>query len=145
MIKAEIKTTISFDSDVFTNLIVSAIEGGSNYWYFLPEESVNKINDVVSEILQQNPTKDLDGLRRPLSVKLARALMHTNDIAIGINDVESPETRLGFISNSSCRNALKIMHNEYCDDYLDAINGNDDAVTADIFFQLCVFGEVIYC
>jgi hypothetical protein len=41
-------------------------------------------------------------------------------------------------------NGMQLMADEYPKHFLDVIRGNDDAITADVFIQCCVFKEVIY-
>lgn len=40
--------------------------------------------------------------------------------------------------------ALTIMAQKHGRHFSDLLAENDDAITADVFFQLCVFGDVIY-
>lgn len=42
------------------------------------------------------------------------------------------------------RRGLQIMATKYCKHWNDFVNENDDANTADIFGQCCVYGEYIY-
>lgn len=136
MIQAEIKTTIEFSEPVFSNLIICALEGGSNYWYWLPSDEVKKINQYYKHL---HPTSE----KEPLASKIAQCIFHT-DIRITITDMESPDDVLGYIDGKRCINALIKMYEDYHEHYLDAINGNDDAVTADIFFQLAVLGNLTF-
>ena len=39
---------------------------------------------------------------------------------------------------------LEVMADKYPNHFGDAIAGNDDATTGDVFLQCCVFGDVLY-
>jgi len=110
--------------ETINNLIIGALEGGSNYWYLLPDLSM---------------------------VKYHHDLCLTEQVMIAINDgaiipIEDVETyeHLGEISLPGIKKAVKLLHENYPHHYADAITGDYDAITSDIFFQLIVMGEVVY-
>jgi hypothetical protein len=42
------------------------------------------------------------------------------------------------------KKGLNLMAKKYPEHFADFLEENDDAITADVFLQLCLFGEVIY-
>lgn len=49
-----------------------------------------------------------------------------------------------FLDKDSLKKGIKIMNKNYNQHYMNAIGDDYDAITADVFFQCCVFGETIY-
>lgn len=106
------------------DLMIGAFEGGSNYWYFLPDLTMVKRSGYLSEDVMNSVMKD--------------------EQQIPIHDVENPDELLGYLTQDGVQNAVKLMHDHYPQHYSDAITENYDAVTSDVFFQLAVFKEIVY-
>ena len=117
-----------FNKQTIEDLLVTALEGGSNYWYFLPDlDNVEKLT-----------WKDL-----PLAVKISNAVQFHN-AKVDVHDIEDPAKKLGGISQDNFKRAYEIL-NLRCVDTLDNINNeNYDANDADIWFQLVVMGEISF-
>lgn len=111
------------------DMIIGALEGGSNYWYRLNDDK--QFWDM---------TKELKG--DPLASRLAVSLLDKG-MEMEIEDVETGE-KLGTLSLASIEKGEQIMHDEYPHHYADAIKETDDADTADVWFQLCVMGKLVY-
>lgn len=110
------------------NLMVTALEGGSNYWYDIPTTA------TTIEI----------GRRYMLE---PGSLAVTNGAFDGFEiDVHSMEEfdRRGKISLENFSRAEELMIKHHPRALADIISGDFDQLTADIWFQLVVFGEVIY-
>lgn len=116
--------------DMVENIIVTAIEGGSNYWYSIPDHSY----DVIKSL---EPTQ-------PVSIGLARAVM-THRIDIEIDDIEDDEP-VGTLSYNKIKERLQTAHeDESVMRHLMAFIQEDyDADNADVVFQYLVMGEVVY-
>jgi len=78
------KIQIEIDDSVLEDVFVTAIEGGSNYWYFLSEDAVRLIRKVV-------PREE----ESCLSVATFKAVM--KGTIIPINDVENEEDIIGWV------------------------------------------------
>ena len=112
--------------ETINDLIIGALEGGSNYWYDLPDLSMVEYFPVI---------------RLPIMDRIIAAI---NDGAIiPVQDVETHE-HLGEISLTNIKRAVKLMHDNHPHHYADAITGDHDAITSDIFLQLIVMGELVY-
>lgn len=54
------------------------------------------------------------------------------------------EEKPAYLSPIKIAQGIDIFVKEWSGDYKAVMEGNDDAETADIFLQVCLFGEVIY-
>jgi len=117
-------------SDHFEDIIVTALEGGSNYWYSLDVDEFKK--DLAGK----------DG--EPLSSRIAKSLENP-DFKMNVYDAEALEEEfLGILSQSSMLKAIELAYDEYQWVYSDLMHGDLDATSADILFQLAVMGELVF-
>jgi hypothetical protein len=114
-----------------TNLLCSALEGGSNYWYYIGKKAMAIVDEVFPSD-GNTPTVD----RIWAAIKAGKE--------IEIRDAEDPREVLGKISLASIANGEQIMAEKYPHHFADIINENDDAITGDVWFQLATMGEVVY-
>jgi len=121
----EFKTTI--EDQKIKDQIITAIEGGSNYWYFLPD-------------LSMLPEKK-EG--EALSERIGRAVLDEG-IAVPVYDYEDQHEKLGDLTKESIAKALEIMSRDYSDHFADMVDETGDADTADVFFQLAVMGDIVF-
>lgn len=121
-----ITTTVEIPPRRIADLMVTAIEGGIGYW-------------CKSVKLSGQPTV---GLKQPWYDD--ESLYEDQMLQIVV--VDEDDKRL-FIGVDHMKKAFKLMQ-EYGTPkgfhFRDFINENDDATTADVWFQLAVFGEVVY-
>jgi len=82
-----IKTNIS--RETLEDIIVTALEGGSNSWYYLSDRSLEITKAAVPEYLNM-----------PLSMAIAVAILD-HGVTMPINDYENIEEELGEISLST--------------------------------------------
>lgn len=105
------------------DLIITALEGGSNYWYYLPYQFRNTpkwmapAEYVIQEIHKGESYKVLDN--------------------------EDGEY-LGELNAPNIVRAKKLLKKDYSEFYADVMKDEWDAETADVFFQLLVMGELVY-
>ena len=111
-------------------LLVDALEGGSNYWYFLEDDSIKAINEKIP---QDKET--------PLSIRMFKAIVSGADVPV--YDCETNE-KLGSISLKSIKKGESTMVTKYPFHFSAIIKENYDATTADVWFQLAVMNDVIY-
>ncbi len=125
----KLKLKLELTYETFENIIVTALEGGSNYWYVLGD-------------MEGIPMREEMPNKAP-SQRIAYGLWHNKDSEVSIWDVEDNEL-LGTLTYDSVREGMQIA----CDNYLEEINmmiGEDyDAWTADTLFQVLVMGEVTF-
>nr|WP_288837667.1 hypothetical protein [uncultured Flavobacterium sp.] len=116
--------------DVY-NLLVSAIEGGSNYWYFISDGMSEKIYKV---------TEDMEG--QPFVDRMLMAIQ--KGLPVKVRDIEEPNEILGTLTAERWATAEKLLIEKQRSHLGDILKENDDATTADVFFQLAVMGELVY-
>lgn len=126
------KIEFEIDDSVLEDIFVTAIEGGSNYWYFLSNDAVRLIRKAVPR--EEEPC---------LSVATFKAVM--KGTIIPINDVENEDEVIGLISLKAMADRLsKLATSDNREHLLAHIEGNGDADSADVVFQYLAMGEVVY-
>ena len=120
--------------EILENIFVTAIEGGSNYWYFINEENHEKMRRSVPVEKEQC-----------FSTALFRAV-YDEALDIDVHDVEDTEEKIGTLSVRSMFERLdNLMKDE---DYRWAlfaeIEEQGDAISSDVVFQYLTMGEVVY-
>jgi hypothetical protein len=129
----ELSINQSIDRDTLENIFVTALEGGSNYWYYLPHESILAIREAVP--------KSVDAY---LSTAILKAILD-HDVDVQICDAEDEDEVVGLISKSTMQERLQAMWNSPNRSILQAeIDGEGDADSSDVVFQYIAMGEVIY-
>jgi hypothetical protein len=132
-----IPVTHNISKERIADVLCSAFEGGSNYWYRIEKE-------VTPEEGKRFKTfPDLgDGtsyLDLPLSEGGALIVSDFN----GVNEGETPKKRT--LNLSSIQRGLKVMAEKYprhFGHFLDEERA--DSITGDVFLQCCLFGEIVY-
>jgi len=133
----ENKITITIKKEVpreiLENIFVTALEGGSNYWYFLSEDAVKIIRSVVSK--EKNFY---------LSTAILEAILDHN-VEVPINDAEDEEEVLGVLSKKIIQERLQNLANS--SDYWALereLSEDGDAETSDVVFQHLVMEEIVF-
>lgn len=103
-------------------LFITAVEGGSNYWFEVAEGCMPKSESLsdLYEVCLECPEFQVDVFER-----------NTFDL-------------LGIINLERLIKGLDIMMRDYPRHYADVIEDNADAETADVYFQCVVMGEVVF-
>lgn len=128
-----ISVTRTISRKVIEDVFVTALEGGSNYWYFLPEQSVKAIREAVP--------KSVDPY---LSTAIGKAILDFG-VEVDISDVDDEEEVLGTISMKTLQERLQKLADSEHNWALDReINEDGDAETSDIVMQYMALGEIIY-
>lgn len=113
-------------------IFIQAIESASTYWYFIPDCEAFK-----SELfLKKNPA-------RPAFSERLWDLVQAG-FTIPIHDYYNKSNKLGELSKESIKKGEKLMHEENFRHYSDLILDQWDDITADVWFQYCTLGEVIF-
>ena len=120
--------------DVLENIFVTALEGGSNYWFHLNNDNYNKIRKAV-------PKDELPYL----SIAMFKAVLD-HGVEVDIHDAEDEDEVLGTISSSTIYDRLERLSNDsglrWC---LNAeIDENGDAETSDVCFQFIVMNDYVF-
>lgn len=119
---------------ILENIFVTALEGGSNYWYLIPSKEVKNIRKFVPK--SEEPA---------LSVAMFMAIFDRG-LEVAIHDVENPEECLGNISLDSIMRTIKELSiDENFNRFWNAeVREEGDAETSDAVFQYFVMGEIVF-
>ena len=122
---------VKLTDETRSNLLCSAIEGGSNYWYFLGEDA--------DKIIQSVAPRDKE---TPYVTRMWAAIKAGKEIPI--RDAEDEKTILGKISLVSICEGEQLMLDKQPRHFADILSENDDATTGDVWFQYAVMKEIVY-
>jgi len=118
--------------EVLEEIFVTAIEGGSNYWYYLSDEAKKLIRDAVPR--SEDPY---------LSTATLKAI--EKGVEVPINDAEDEDEVIGTISLKTMNERLqKLAESKNRDALVSHINEEGDGDSADIVFQYLAFGEIVF-
>jgi len=124
--------------EILENIFVTALEGGSNDWYWITDETVAKVRKYVSR--KEEP---------PLSTAVFKAVMdHGVVVQIHDNDsmTEDESDLLGELNHNTIKDRLQALANnkDYSYALEQELNETGDAATSDVVFQFLVMGECIF-
>jgi histidinol phosphatase-like PHP family hydrolase len=129
----EIKIIQGVSREVLEDIFVTALEGGSNYWYYLPHESIEAIRKAVPK--EEDPY---------LSTAILKAILD-HDVKVAINDADDETEVVGVITRGTMQARLQLLAESRMKWALDAhLKEVGDAESADIVFQYLAMGEVVY-
>lgn len=119
--KKQITITVKKEitQEQLSDLLCSALEGGSNYWY--------------KEVMPLGEKK-----KYSTSSFYAALIEH----GFTIKDKETGE--MFTVKPEKFEKAFQLMADDYARHFNDFINDGGDAETADVFLQLCVFEDIIF-
>lgn len=112
------------------DMLTGALEGGSNYWYEIKESADKIINDA---------TPDMKG--QPYVDRFFKAVQLGH--AIQVHDCENDEL-LGEVTMHAIQEGERLMLAKHPEHWANILNENDDAETADVWFQMVVLKELVY-
>ena len=132
--KMEMKITQEVSREILEDIFVTALEGGSNYWYYLPDNSVEAIRKAVSK--EEDPY---------LSTAILKAILD-HDVKVAINDAENEEEVIGVITRSTMQGRLQLLADSKENKWAleRHLREQGDAGSADVVFQYLTMGEVVY-
>jgi len=113
--------TLDIDDERVWDLLVSAFEGGANYWIRRME-------------IATQPTEAGGG----------RAWVPLKGGALRVHVADRDVTPLRLLDQAAIARGLELMSQHHQDHFADVIGGTDDAITGDVFLQLCLFDKIIF-
>ena len=129
----EIKIIQGVKREVLEDVFVTALEGGSNYWYFLPDHSIEAIRKAVPK--EEDPY---------LSTAILKAILD-HDVKVAVNDAENEEEVIGVITRGTMQARLQLLADSEERWALERhMREEGDAGSADVVFQYLTMGEVVY-
>lgn len=128
-----IKLKMNISRQTMEDVFVTALEGGSNYWYYISQTAIDKVRAVVP--------KTEEG---PLSVALFKAVFD-HDVEVPVNDYENKKVILGVLSKKNIQTRLqKMIDDGYADILMDEEAGDGDANSSDTIFQYMTMGSIVF-
>ena len=120
--------------EVLENVCVTALEGGSNYWYYLTDDAVDLIRKAVPK------SKD------PYLSRAILTAVLDHDVEVPINDAEEEDEIVGYLSKKTIQERLTRLNNdEGCRWALDKeLSEEGDANSSDVVFQYLAMGECVF-
>ena len=122
----KVAVTMKVSLERMKDLLTDALEGGSNYWYIIKDYRLPAGKTVKDFEFPHNDIPFAEG---------GAAL---------IGDLEDESVTPKWLDLPALIKGLRVMARKYPRHFTDFINENDDAITADVYLQCCLFGEVIY-
>lgn len=122
--------TVTLTDERRLDMLTGALEGGSNYWYEIKETADSIIRECTPE-MQGRPFVD----RMFMAIKQGRAIQ--------VHDCETDEL-LGEITMQAMEEGEKLMQAKHPEHFADILSENDDATTADVWFQMVVLKDLVY-
>lgn len=134
-------------NQMIEDLLVTALEGGSNYWFYLPDTRMCEGYESKNPIYNK-PT--------PLSLQIHEAVLDGKEVPImdaetvELYDKKGKELKepkgdhLGFISKVNYERAEELLLDKHPHVLGNILGENYDANDADVWFQLVVMGELVY-
>lgn len=105
---------IEVTAQSIADMMIGAIEGGSTYWC----DHIDTANKDWS-----------------------KAETYEKPFAFTVTD---DDDNVYVMDNVSTQKGLELMANDYPTHFADMMQEQGDAETSDVFFQLCVLGELVY-
>ena len=133
-----IKTTIS--KKRIQNLLVGALEGGSNYWY-----SINRY--VFPDGITHQDFREGGKFTDPHDYFHSSEIIPLTEgcsVIIDAEDYLAPDGKEWTLNLESIQRGLNIFEEKSPYEYGRFITEDDDAGTSDVFLQLCLFGEIVF-
>ena len=135
----KVSTTVEIPQARVQDLLVGALEGGSNYWYMIDRY-------ILAEGIEKQDFSAGGKLTDPESYYHPTQIIPFHPgCALVIGDIEGDE---GFEAKNldleNIQKGLQVMANKYPAAFAAFIAENDDADTSDTFLQCCLFGECVF-
>ena len=122
---------VAIHYEMFEDWMVTAIEGGSNYWYSIQDGAMPK--SIVAKYESE---------KLPFSILFSKAIW-IDKLSIPVHYIETGEV-LGSIDMKSVKKALEAICEHHSEIFESLMNGHFDAEDADVFFQYAVIGELTF-
>ena len=119
---ANIKVEFEIEYDIFESIIVTAFEGGSNYWM-----------DYDGSHIPSEPKGE------PYTVKIAKKLYNDPNYNIPIIDCETEE-ELGILNQANLIKGIELSPMSF----MNVHNENYDVWDTDAILQRAIMGEIVY-
>lgn len=129
----KINVTIDIPRDVLEGIFVTAIEGGSNYWYYIGDEAI----DIVREAVTNKDGKAFS--------EMLFETVYDHGKAVPIGDIEDIDGEpIGELNINTFQERLQKCAQENMWAINDEIQCEGDASSSDVVFQYLALNDVVY-
>lgn len=126
------QTTITVSDEQIYNLLCSANYGGISYW-------------CTSDDYRPGTEPHPEGIDGPPGHFEAAPLTGGAWVLRILPDDGDPRGgELHTLDRAACERGIAVMAEKYPRHFTDLVTENDDAITADVFVQCALFGDIIY-
>lgn len=144
------KLTIEVDDRRVADLLCSALEGGSNYWY----ETVKMTKPPKVTFDWRSESAIAAGEKDEVYRHIHWPMSEGGSLSIKVNDGEAADEHVGktftlfTLDRPTIERGLSVFASlkpgEGGHHFGDWMAENDDATTGDAFLQCCLFGSIVY-
>jgi hypothetical protein len=131
MMKLKITTEIDIPQERIASEICTAMEQGSGYWARVTRESKDDRDDYLSP--------------HPRALPYFK-YFHNGWTEFG--EIDESTGRLGpkryMLKLDTIKRGIQTMAEKYPNHYAGFMSESGDCITADVFLQCCLFGEIVY-
>ena len=150
------KVEIEMPEERIQDLLCNALEGGSNYWYFIEKYHYPNKCPVCGRVTHcpicssgkngkaHKLVDTIPQTKESLGIEFTHLELPFKGGFIEFSDLEDEEAEHKNLTLEAIQRGVKIMAEKYPRHFGDWIGENDDATTGDVFLQCCLFGETIY-
>ena len=135
----KINVEIQIDEERIKNLLVSAFEGGSNYWYVIDSYNLGETGLKISDFAEDGKMQDPDNYYH-----YCQLIPFVPGCSLVIADSEDDDKKEYTLDRAALIRGLSVMATKYPKHFADFMVEDDDATTGDVYLQCCLFGEAIY-
>lgn len=145
MKNVEFKMDVSIPLEAIEEVLVTALEGGINYWGCLDGEDISVFHKWFEEKIEAGELKRDENIH----YRWMDAMFQGCPYKIAVYDVEEDdedEEPLGYLSMENIGKGLQLAMRDYPSVYAQHFPEYDsgDVISADVLFQLMVMGDVVY-
>lgn len=145
MKNVELKMDVSIPLEAIEEVLVTALEGGINYWGCLDGEDLNVLYDWLDKKIKAGELKRDDSVHYGWMDAMFQGCPHK----VAVYDIEEDdedEEPLGYLSMENIGKGLQLAMRDYQSVYAQHFPEYDsgDVISADVLFQLMVMGDVVY-
>lgn len=120
---------------LYSDLLSSALEGGSNYWYV-----IKKKTPPTEIVFRSEPEAPLGRMYlQDYPINPGGSLLFST-----VDDDEIDGKKEFLLDRAALERGIKLMEEEYPHHFHDALNETGDADTGDVLLQLCLFSRVVF-
>ena len=145
MKNVEFKMDVSIPLEAIEEVLVTALEGGINYWGCLDGEDISVFHKWFEEKIEAGELKRDENIH----YRWMDTMFQGCPYKIAVYDVEEDdedEEPLGYLSMENIGKGLQLAMRDYPSVYAQHFPEYDsgDVISADVLFQLMVMGDVVY-